>query len=79
MPLTKKQVSRLRELRRYATFESASFDHMNYGDNESAEMKLPTKESEVTDFIRNRTLLYRQSWILPIIDELLRSAPKFKR
>ena len=72
MALTKKQISRLRELRRYATFESAAFDHCR--PDEEQGMKLPTKESEVTDFIRNRTWLYRHSWILPIIDELLRSA-----
>lgn len=72
MALTKKQLWKLRELRRYATFESAAFDHVRPDEEEP--MKLPTKESEVTDFIKNRTLLYRQSWILPIIDELLRSA-----
>ena len=66
--LTDKQISRLRELRRYATLENALFDHVGPSDPDAP---LPTKESEVTAFIRERTRIYRQSWILPIIDELL--------
>ncbi len=64
--LTKKQIALLRELRRMASLESASFERIG------PDAALPTTEAQVTAFIRERTRLHRETWILPIIDQLLR-------
>jgi hypothetical protein len=66
-PLPKYAQKVLREIRRNATFENASF-------SDSGLMRasaLPKSEKEVDDFIRRRTHLYRETWIVKMIDMLL--------
>ncbi|CAO3447915.1 hypothetical protein [Azospirillum argentinense] len=58
----------LSELRITANFENASFGKL-WGDVGDP---LPKTEEEVTDFIRRRTKLYRETWVIPLIDELER-------
>ena len=58
----------LSELRSAANFESADFGRL-WG---VAEDPLPKTEEEVTDFIRRRTKLYRETWVTPLIEELER-------
>lgn len=72
MYLKKKDIARLRELRDVLTMRSSSFDKFGPTDDEKA--PLPTKENEVTDFIRSRTALWRRSWVFPVLDELLKRA-----
>ena len=57
-------LEKLLELRRVANFENADFDRLCGGD-------IALKPSEVTDFVRECTKLYRDSWMNPIIDELI--------
>jgi hypothetical protein len=66
-PLTDKQRRILEEIRSYATMESASFSRL-WSDPDDP---LPKTEAEVTEFIRRRTAIYRQTWILDYLDELL--------
>ena len=71
MKMARNDVEKLRELRRLAAFEKCSFgmpsetviaSHDTYGDPEKI-----NKDA----FIKEATRLYRESWLLPIIDELL--------
>ncbi len=55
------------ELRHFATLESADFSRLPPHDWRDA---LPTKEDEVTPFIRARTRVWRETWIVPLIAEL---------
>ena len=66
--LTLKQIGLLRALRRVATLENAAFDHVGPA---YPPVALPTDESQVTHFIRERTRLYRETWLIPVIDQLL--------
>lgn len=63
-PESKKQL--LAELRSMANFENASFGRLWESDADP----LPKTEKEVTDFIRRRTALYRETWVTPLIAEL---------
>jgi hypothetical protein len=56
----------LAELRAYVSYESADFSNIYARDSDP----LPTDEKHVTEFIRRRTKLYRETWIGPVIDEL---------
>lgn len=49
-----------------ATMEQASFSRINTTDS------LPKSENEVTAFIRERTRIWRQSWILSPLEEALK-------
>jgi hypothetical protein len=66
-PLPKYAQKILREIRRSATFEDARFS--TSGLTQTSD--LPKSEEEVDDFIRRRTCLYRETWILGMIDLLL--------
>jgi hypothetical protein len=57
-------LEKLQELCRMANYETANFDPIGGGD-------VVIEDGKVTDFIRERTRLYRNSWINPIIDELI--------
>lgn len=60
---TKRDRAIVRVLRSRVLYESATFDTTVGG-------PLPRTEAEVTAFIRERTRLYVQSWVLPLLDEL---------
>lgn len=72
MYLKKADIRRLSALRDVLTMKTASFD--KFGPTDDGKAPLPTKESEVTDFIRNRTEIWRRSWVFPFLDELLARA-----
>lgn len=59
----------LRDLRQSATFESAGFDPMH-----DRETVIPA--GGVTDFIREKTDLYRRTWIIARADELIDTIEK---
>jgi len=63
--MTKTELHVLKAVRDAATLERASFSRF------STDEPLPTSEAEVTDFIRKRTQLYRETWIIPKLDALI--------
>lgn len=69
--LTPNQRRKLEEIRSTATMESASFKLL-WPDPEDP---LPKTEAEVTDFIRRRTAVWRDTWILGVLDDLLAGVP----
>ena len=60
-------LSRLRELRRTLEMGDAAF-----GSIWQATPVKPLTEGEVTEFIRERTDLWRRTWVFPLIDHLIR-------
>jgi len=64
--LTKGQRKALKELKRHVTMQTCNFD-MHHFDAE----KLPQDVNQVDAFIKERTRVWRQSWIYPLIDALL--------
>jgi hypothetical protein len=65
---TKKDLEAVRELRRLLTFERASFD--NVGPPPVGAAALPASEKQVNAFIGERTRLWRESWVFPLLDQL---------
>lgn len=61
--MTKAELKALKKLRKRANFETAGFGNC-------AEA-LPIQVRDVTEFIKERTRVYRDSWVLPIIDALI--------
>ena len=57
----------LQKLRELCEFKDASFSDRAVDE----EVTLPSKESEVTEFIKRRTESYFRSWVLPIIDAMI--------
>lgn len=66
-PLALSDVDALVELRKHLTLETAHFSHPW----ESPDDPLPKTEREVNEFIERRTRVWRESWILPILDEMI--------
>lgn len=66
--MTKEQIEKLRQIRRDATFEEARFGMLR---DAPEEYPLPKCEADVDAFIRERTRIFRETWILSEIDELL--------
>lgn len=58
----------LGRIRHDVSMDNASFSRNVLLDGDAP---LPTSESEVTEFIRNRTRLWRQSWIDAPLEEVL--------
>lgn len=58
----------LRDAQRTLTMETADFSRIWLSDDDAP---LPKTEAEVTEFIRNRTRLWRQSWVEAPIQEAL--------
>jgi hypothetical protein len=59
----------IERLRETANFERSSFGGFGWPKPDDP---LPTRDSdpEVTDFIKRRTKLYRETWVNPLIDEI---------
>jgi len=68
-PLSKSDVARLEEVIRYVKFERASFNCITGAREEDG--LLPKNENEVTEFIKKRTRLYMQSWVLPVLEKMV--------
>ncbi len=69
--LTKTQIEAMEYLKAKINFERASFSRIHpqsYKDGAS----LPTTEAEVDEFIKKRTQLYRDTWINPVLDILIK-------
>jgi hypothetical protein len=66
--LTEREIDKLREIRRLMTLETARFREM-WDDPERH--PLPKCEAEVDAFIRERTRIFRETWILSELDDLL--------
>jgi hypothetical protein len=73
--MNEEQIRKLRELRAAATLERAEFSilHPEPGD------ELPTSENDVTAFIKKRTKLYLETWVLPEIDEMISKARSLEK
>lgn len=67
---------KLRELRQTLTLERASFSRL-WDDPERD--PLPKCEKEVDAFIRSRTALWRGTWVLPVIDEVIAALAAVRR
>jgi hypothetical protein len=65
LPLTNQDVLDLKEALDAAKLTRASFSNLFPDD------PLPTSEKEVTEFIRRRTRLYRETWVIPTMRRLL--------
>jgi hypothetical protein len=67
--MTKGEVRKLREVRKLLGdgFDGSDFSKF-WSDGDSP---LPTSEDDVNQFIEQRTKLWRESWILPVLDELI--------
>ena len=65
--MTQAELIALKEVRRYAAFENA-----NFGDCTRPGQTIDGKT--VDEFIKDRTRIYRQSWILPVLDDMIRKA-----
>lgn len=70
-PNQKQLVKLLREVRSRANFETAGFSDIKIGNR--FEMHFPQDGSthEITEAIKETTRLYRESWINPILDDLI--------
>ena len=66
--LSKTYLLALKEVRQSLTMEDCAFDTLSTGPHDAP---LPKSETEVTDFIRERTRIWRQSWIFPILDQII--------
>lgn len=81
MNLSKKDLNDLRGLRELLQmgerngFSIVAFDTPN-GWQDDPIGNLPTSEKDVTPFIRERTRLWRETWILPVLDRLIRNHSK---
>jgi hypothetical protein len=66
---------KLREIRRLSNFENADFDERGLSminkNNTSYIVDRDGKEYTITEYIKETTRLYRDSWINPLIDQLL--------
>jgi hypothetical protein len=71
---TDREKKLLRELRMFLNFNRSSFSRISVNTNSGSLLddSLPKTEADVDRFIANRTKLWRQSWIFPLLDELER-------
>lgn len=88
--MTKTTLAKLRELRRLLDFENENGANFTcicgvYLHPDAPYPKrpvlcghipLPRTEREADDFIKERTRLWRQSWVLPVLDELIAQGEK---
>lgn len=70
--MTKEEHEVLSEIRRVMTLETSQFRAL-WDDPERN--PLPKKEADVDAFIRERTRLFRETWVLSPLDELLAKRP----
>ena len=63
----------LMELRRRCAFASAGFSHIKIGDKFSMEFpfNLPVSTDELTKAVKDATAMYRETWIIPLIDAMI--------
>jgi hypothetical protein len=64
-------IDKLSELLGYAKMDSASFGFPSEKVSSSPHMEPPIVEMNVTDFIKEKTRVYRETWMIPPIKELL--------
>lgn len=71
----RKHLSKLAEAIRAAEMVSSHFNKIGYIDPEN-EGELPKTEAEVTDFIKKRTRVHHQTWIIAPIRALMKDIQK---
>lgn len=64
-------VGKLQELRKLCTYETASFGFPSEKVNSNPYLAPQQVGVPIDEFIKERTRLHRESWILPTIDELI--------
>lgn len=62
-----KLVRDLKDIRRDATMDSAEFGLLN-----PERFDYPRREADVTPFIRERTRIWRDTWIVGMLDEMIK-------
>ncbi len=60
-------IERLKDIERDSTMGNANFDPMG-----SASMKYPIKNKEVTPFIKEATRIWRASWIIEPLQDIIK-------
>jgi hypothetical protein len=70
--VSKEREEILTELLGYARFERADFSTIRT----TADPPLPTSEAEVDAFVKSRTKLYMDTWVIPKIEQLLEHEEK---
>jgi hypothetical protein len=73
----KKELKALRDLvaeaRKHATFENSHFSDICAYQKQPVEyVGAPLTERQVTEFIKDRTRIYRETWIVGFLDDALR-------
>lgn len=63
-----KLIQDLENIRRDASMANANFAHIPTGQ----EFKYPTNEAEVTAFIEERTRIWRNTWIVGMLEEVIK-------
>jgi hypothetical protein len=63
-----KLIEDLRSIQKDATMQTAHFGNIQTGE----EFKYPTNEAEVTAFIEERTRIWRETWIVGMLGEVIR-------
>lgn len=64
MTLTKKELQKLRELRAHLTME-------RFGAGLNQRLVLDGQPVDPTAYITSQTRIWRESWILPVLDEII--------
>ncbi len=70
MGMTKRQIHALKVLRHRLTLTNARFASIGPVDTDPT-MRLPTSEDQVDAFIRARTRIWRESWVVPVLNNLI--------
>lgn len=72
-------LSILREVRKHLRMETCSFGNL-WGRNEPPKFEdgRAVTEANVTEFINERTKLWRESWVLPGLDEVIAKLERAK-
>lgn len=63
-----KLVADLTEVRQMLLMDTARFNNLHT----DAADRLPTTEAEVTEFIRRRTQLWRETYLIPVIENAIK-------
>jgi len=73
MAMTKKQLRDLKDLRRHLALDSCQFSAPNVWPHPG---NWPERNKDFTVAVREATRLWRETWILPVLDELISSQEK---
>ena len=63
--MTKREIEKLKKVLGHVKLENCSFDCV-IGDN-----NIKIEKGKVTDFIKERTRLFRETWIIPVLENII--------